>query len=43
LGANYFLIRRDRVGMSFPEEDGFFQSHFKQVYKSDHVLLFEIL
>jgi hypothetical protein len=43
LGANYFLIRRDRVKMDMPQEDDFFQSHFKQVYKNDHVLLFEVL
>ena len=43
LGANYFLIRRDRVKMDLPQEDGFLQSHFKQVYENDHVLLFEVL
>ena len=43
LGANYFLIRRDRVKVDMPQEDDFLQSHFKQVYKNDHVLVFEVL
>jgi hypothetical protein len=43
LGANYFLIRRDRVKVDMPREDDFLQSHFKQVYENAHVLLFEVL
>jgi len=43
LGANYFLIRRGRIPIEPPPEDFFSQSHFKLVYKNEHVLLFEIL
>jgi hypothetical protein len=43
LGANYFLIRRGRVPIEPPPEDFFSQSHFKLVYKNEHVLLFEVL
>jgi hypothetical protein len=43
LGANYFLIRRGRVPIEPPPEGFFSQSHFKLVYKNEHVLLFEVL
>lgn len=43
LGANYFLIRRGRVPIEPPPEDFFSPSHFKLVYKNEHVLLFEVL
>jgi 4-amino-4-deoxy-L-arabinose transferase-like glycosyltransferase len=41
LGANYFLIRR--VNIDLPREDDLLQSHFRLVYKDEHVLLFEVL
>jgi hypothetical protein len=43
MGANYFLIRRGRVPIEPPPEDFFSPSHFKLVYKNEHVLVFEVL
>jgi len=40
LGANYFLVKQKGVP---PSEDFFSKSHFKLVFKNDHVLLFEVL
>ena len=43
LGANYFLVKRGGVPIEPPPEGFFSQSHFKLVYKNEHVLLFEVL
>ncbi|MGB9661866.1 MAG: ArnT family glycosyltransferase [Moorellaceae bacterium] len=41
LGANYFLINKQRGKVELPD-DGFFQSHFKLIYARAYVLLFEL-
>lgn len=43
LGANYFLVKQKGVPINSPSEDFFSKSHFKLVFKNDHVLLFEVL
>lgn len=43
LGANYFLVKQKGTPINSPPEDLFPKSHFKLVFKNDHILLFEVL
>jgi hypothetical protein len=43
LGADYFLIRRNRIKMTLPKEGDLPPSLIKLVFKNDYALLFEVL